>query len=195
VQPSLACHRVLLLTAPLWVVNLCFYLRPTPCPRKCGASLWFQDVNEHLLICPRRLLVCSVVTNTFEKDILDAGRNGRSASELAAMVQDECGDCSSSSSSCDETDSEHEGHDAPVRRKRKPMDYTPYEKELMEGMTLEERFAFAIGREKMRLKDKATSQNPNLQLTYCFKVMKPKTSGDVGFATDFWLCTASLGRN
>jgi hypothetical protein len=85
------------------------------------------------------------------------------------MVQDECAN-SSSSSSNEDTDSDAEGIEAPIRRKRKPVEYTPYEKELMEDMTLEERFAFAIGREKMRAKDKAMSQNPNLQLTYCFKV-------------------------
>ena len=153
--------------------------RPTPCPRNCGSSLWHQDLPEHLLICPRRLLVCSRVTDSFEQDVLYAGRNGRSANDLAAMIRDD-GDCagfSSDSSSDggggDDGDAGVDDSAAPVRKFRRSkaiMDYTPDQQELMSKMTVEERFAFAVGIEKKRQKDRVIGTIPNAQLTHCFKV-------------------------
>lgn len=40
----------------------------------------------------------------------------------------------------------------------------------MKEMTVEERFAFAVAREKMRGKDSLSHTAPNVQLSYCFKV-------------------------
>lgn len=157
--------------------------RPVPCPRECGASLWHQDLPEHVLVCPRRLLVCSRVPDSFEKDVLYAGRNGRSALELSTLVRDMAAsqlDISSDSSSCDgDGDSDSgaavggTGGSRPVRRGRGPPPLTPDEQEMVRGMTVEERFAFDVARAKQRAKDALVSSAPSTQLTHCFKASPP----------------------
>lgn len=79
------------------------YCRPVHCPRRCRAKMWFVEVPSHLKVCPCRLLVCSAVGDQFEADLLEAGRNGRSAEDLAAQVRDSIVDTES-----DEMDSDEE---------------------------------------------------------------------------------------
>ena len=50
--------------------------------------------------------MCSRVTDTFEQDVLEAGRNGRSARDLSALIADDVGNLSCSSSSDSDSDSD-----------------------------------------------------------------------------------------
>jgi hypothetical protein len=58
------------------------------CLRGCGAQMWYQDLRAHLLSCPCRLLVCGGVSDEFENDVVDAGKNGRSAEDLQELILD-----------------------------------------------------------------------------------------------------------
>ena len=39
--------------------------------------MWHEDLQGHLLVCPARLLVCGIVSEEFEQDVIVAGQNGR----------------------------------------------------------------------------------------------------------------------
>ncbi len=53
------------------------HCRPVKCLRGCGAQMWYEDLQGHLLTCPARLLVCGIVSEEFERDVILAGQHGR----------------------------------------------------------------------------------------------------------------------